>query len=117
MKDLEAVFITNMLRRHQWNRLRTAKALGIHKSTLFRKIKALHIQIPVYRRRNDGLPPFLPPPCLFPSTSRTIATFSLPMPPPLATVQVIIRSSNTLTYDDRNESILFHLDFRKWYRF
>ncbi|MFH1911861.1 MAG: sigma 54-interacting transcriptional regulator [Pseudomonadota bacterium] len=47
MKDLEAVFITNMLRRHQWNRLKTAKALGIHKSTLFRKIKALRIQIPV----------------------------------------------------------------------
>jgi PAS domain S-box-containing protein len=46
MKDLEAVFITNMLRRHQWNRLQTAKALGIHKSTLFRKIKALRIQIP-----------------------------------------------------------------------
>jgi transcriptional regulator with PAS, ATPase and Fis domain len=40
MKDLEAVFITNMLRRHQWNRLKTAKALGIHKSTLFRKMKA-----------------------------------------------------------------------------
>jgi PAS domain S-box-containing protein len=47
MKDLEAVFITNMLRRQQWNRIKTAKVLGIHKSTLFRKIKALHIQIPV----------------------------------------------------------------------
>ena len=46
IKDLEAVFITNMLRQHHWNRLRTAKALGIHKSTLFRKIKALRIQIP-----------------------------------------------------------------------
>ena len=46
MKDLEAVFITNMLRRHQWNRIKTAKALGIHKSTLFRKIKALNIKIP-----------------------------------------------------------------------
>ena len=46
MKDLEAVFITNMPRRQQWNRIKTAKALGIHKSTLFRKIKALRIQIP-----------------------------------------------------------------------
>jgi PAS domain S-box-containing protein len=46
MRDLEAVFITNMLRRHQWNRVKTAKALGIHKTTLFRKIKALNIQIP-----------------------------------------------------------------------
>jgi len=45
MKDLEAVFITNMLRRYQWNRLKTAKALGMHKSTLFRKIKALRIQL------------------------------------------------------------------------
>ncbi|MHB8090942.1 MAG: sigma-54 interaction domain-containing protein [Syntrophales bacterium] len=55
MKDLEAVFITNMLRRHQWNRLKTAKALGIHKSTLFRKIKALRIQIPVEPEKG-GLP-------------------------------------------------------------
>ncbi|MDA8123655.1 MAG: sigma 54-interacting transcriptional regulator [Deltaproteobacteria bacterium] len=47
MKDLEAVFITNMLRRQQWNRLKTAKALGIHKSTLFRKMKALRIEPPV----------------------------------------------------------------------
>ncbi len=46
MRGLEAVFITNMLRRHQWNRVKTAKALGIHKTTLFRKIKALNIQIP-----------------------------------------------------------------------
>jgi PAS domain S-box-containing protein len=46
MKDLEAVFITSMLRQHHGNRLRTARALGIHKSTLFRKIKALRIQIP-----------------------------------------------------------------------
>jgi PAS domain S-box-containing protein len=49
MKDLEAVFITNMLRQNHWNRLRTAKALGIHKSTLFRKIKSLRIQIPADR--------------------------------------------------------------------
>ena len=48
MKNLEAVFIMNMLRRHQWNRIKTAKALGIHKSTLFRKIKSLHIQIPAW---------------------------------------------------------------------
>ena len=48
MKDLESVFITNMLRRHQWSRIKTAKALGIHKSTLFRKIKSLHIQIPAW---------------------------------------------------------------------
>jgi len=50
MKDLEAVFITNMLRRNHWNRLQTARALGIHKSTLFRKIKALRIEIPDAQR-------------------------------------------------------------------
>jgi PAS domain S-box-containing protein len=50
MKDLEAVFITNMLRRNRWNRLQTARALGIHKSTLFRKIKALRIEIPADQR-------------------------------------------------------------------
>jgi transcriptional regulator with PAS, ATPase and Fis domain len=50
MKDLEAVFITSMLRRNRWNRLQTARALGIHKSTLFRKIKALRIEIPPDQR-------------------------------------------------------------------
>jgi transcriptional regulator of acetoin/glycerol metabolism len=50
MKDLEAVFITNMLRRNRWNRLQTARALGIHKSTLFRKIKSLRIEIPADQR-------------------------------------------------------------------
>lgn len=42
-KDMEAIFLTNALRRNQWNRLRTARELGIHKSTLFRKIKSLGI--------------------------------------------------------------------------
>jgi PAS domain S-box-containing protein len=42
-KDMEAIFLTNALRRNQWHRLRTARELGIHKSTLFRKIKSLGI--------------------------------------------------------------------------
>jgi transcriptional regulator with PAS, ATPase and Fis domain len=46
MKDMEAIFLTNALRRNDWSRLKTARQLGMHKSTLFRKIKALHIQIP-----------------------------------------------------------------------
>jgi DNA-binding NtrC family response regulator len=46
MRDVEAVFLTSALRRNGWNRLKTARQLGMHKSTLFRKIKALHIQIP-----------------------------------------------------------------------
>ena len=45
-QDMEAIFITNALRRNSWNRLKTARELGIHKSTLFRKIKALQIDIP-----------------------------------------------------------------------
>jgi transcriptional regulator of acetoin/glycerol metabolism len=46
LKDMEAVFLTNALRRNNWNRLKTARELGIHKSTLFRKIKALGLDIP-----------------------------------------------------------------------
>ncbi|MBW2650522.1 MAG: sigma 54-interacting transcriptional regulator, partial [Deltaproteobacteria bacterium] len=46
LKDMEAVFLTNALRKNNWNRLKTAKELGIHKSTLFRKIKSLGLDIP-----------------------------------------------------------------------
>ncbi|MBN1382923.1 MAG: sigma 54-interacting transcriptional regulator [Deltaproteobacteria bacterium] len=46
IKDMEAIFLTNTLRKNAWNRTKTAKQLGIHKSTLFRKIKALNIKIP-----------------------------------------------------------------------
>ncbi len=45
-KDVETIFLTNALRRNQWNRIRTARELGIHKSTLFRKIKNLGIILP-----------------------------------------------------------------------
>ena len=46
LKDMEAVFLTNVLRKNNWNRLKTARELGIHKSTLFRKIKSLGLDIP-----------------------------------------------------------------------
>ncbi|MBN1662060.1 MAG: sigma 54-interacting transcriptional regulator [Deltaproteobacteria bacterium] len=46
IKDMEAIFLTNALKKNNWSRMETARQLGIHKSTLFRKIKALHIQIP-----------------------------------------------------------------------
>ncbi|OPY89906.1 MAG: Transcriptional regulatory protein ZraR [Syntrophus sp. PtaU1.Bin208] len=42
-RDMEAIFLTNVLRRNSWNKNRTARELGIHKSTLFRKLKALGI--------------------------------------------------------------------------
>jgi PAS domain S-box-containing protein len=46
LKEIEARFIRDALARNNWNRLATAKELGIHKSTLFRKIKALGIVLP-----------------------------------------------------------------------
>lgn len=46
MKQLEAGFLMNALSRNNWNRTRTARELGIHKSTLFRKIKSLGLQVP-----------------------------------------------------------------------
>jgi PAS domain S-box-containing protein len=45
-RDVEATFLLHALRRNQGNRKRTAEELGIHKSTLFRKIKHLGLTIP-----------------------------------------------------------------------
>jgi PAS domain S-box-containing protein len=42
-RQTEAAFITNALKRNRGNRTRTAEELGIHKTTLFRKMKALGI--------------------------------------------------------------------------
>jgi PAS domain S-box-containing protein len=42
----EAGLITEALRRHDFDRLATARALGVHKSTLFRKIRALRLALP-----------------------------------------------------------------------
>jgi PAS domain S-box-containing protein len=42
----EAQAIRNALEHHGFNRLAAARALGLHKSTLFRKIKALGIALP-----------------------------------------------------------------------
>jgi transcriptional regulator with PAS, ATPase and Fis domain len=50
LKSLEARAILEGLERNQYNRLATARELGIHKSTLFRKLKELGIQLP----RVDG---------------------------------------------------------------
>ena len=46
LEQMEAAFLMNALRRHNWNRTRTAKALGMHKTTIFRKIKALGLKVP-----------------------------------------------------------------------
>jgi len=46
MKSVEAQVILDALKRNKYNRLATARELGMHKSTLFRKIKALGIYLP-----------------------------------------------------------------------
>ncbi len=52
LEDLEARYIWEALRRHDWNRLATSRALGMSKSTFFRKVKALHIKLPDRDGRN-----------------------------------------------------------------
>jgi PAS domain S-box-containing protein len=46
LKSVEAQAIMDALKRNNYNRLATAKDLGMHKSTLFRKIKILGIDLP-----------------------------------------------------------------------
>jgi len=46
VKAVEAQAILDALKKNNHNRLKAARALGIHKSTLFRKIKALGITTP-----------------------------------------------------------------------
>jgi len=44
--DFEKHLITETLKKNNWNRLKTASELGMHKTTLWRKIKKLGIEIP-----------------------------------------------------------------------
>lgn len=44
--DLETGFIKEALRKNNWNRLKTAAQLGVHKTTLWRKMKKLGIKTP-----------------------------------------------------------------------
>ncbi len=46
VRSVEAQTILNALERNNYSRLATARELGIHKSTLFRKLKALNIHPP-----------------------------------------------------------------------
>ena len=46
LKDLEALHIVETIRRHHGNRTTAARELGIHLSTLFRKIKSMRIDVP-----------------------------------------------------------------------
>ncbi len=46
LKDMETTHLLNTLRENNWNRLQTARQLGMHKSTLYRKIKSLGLSFP-----------------------------------------------------------------------
>jgi PAS domain S-box-containing protein len=60
MDDLEARFLVDALRRNDWHRARTARQLGMHRTTLLRKIRKHGIALPATdgraaRRRKAGL--------------------------------------------------------------
>ncbi len=48
--DLERTYIYESLKRNNWNRVTTAAQMGIHTTTLWRKIKRLNLEIP----KQDG---------------------------------------------------------------
>lgn len=50
--ELESQLILEALKKNHWNRLKAAKDLGIHKSTLFRKIRKLGIELPTQDGRS-----------------------------------------------------------------
>jgi len=54
-RSAEAQLILDALRRNNYNRLAAARELGMHKSTLFRKIRVLGIEVP-RRSRGSGEP-------------------------------------------------------------
>jgi DNA-binding NtrC family response regulator len=45
-EEVEARFIRDVLARNRWNRQEAARELGIHKTTLHRKIRRLGIELP-----------------------------------------------------------------------
>jgi transcriptional regulator with PAS, ATPase and Fis domain len=53
----EAIAIVTALKRNRYNRLAAAKELGMHKSTLFRKIKRLDIDLPEIDGRSKKTSP------------------------------------------------------------
>jgi len=50
LADLESRFIWDALRRNHWNRAATARALGLSRSTFFRKVRNLKMDLP----KTDG---------------------------------------------------------------
>jgi len=54
LETIETVAIADAIHRHKGNRTAAAKELGIHPSTLFRKIRSLGIKLPDESDPNDG---------------------------------------------------------------
>lgn len=54
LQQVERWMILDSMRRNDWNRQLTAKELGIHKSTLYRKIERLGIDLPEKDGRSVG---------------------------------------------------------------
>ncbi len=52
-EDVERKHLISTLEKYKWHRDRTARALGIHKATLFRKIKKLEIELPEQDGRSN----------------------------------------------------------------
>lgn len=46
LKNLEKTYLLKVLEQNGWNCLQTARQLGMHKSTLYRKIKCMNITLP-----------------------------------------------------------------------
>jgi len=46
LRDAETGYLLKALKQNNWDRLKTARQLGMHKSTLYRKIKSFGIKIP-----------------------------------------------------------------------
>ena len=46
LRDAASACLLSVLKQNNWNRLKTAKQLGMHKSTLYRKLKSLGLSIP-----------------------------------------------------------------------
>jgi transcriptional regulator of acetoin/glycerol metabolism len=46
LREAASACLLSALKQNNWNRLKTAKQLGIHKSTLYRKIKSLGLSVP-----------------------------------------------------------------------
>ncbi len=51
--DMERTYLYEVLRKNDWNRAATAAQIGIHPTTLWRKIKRLNLEIPKQKRKGQ----------------------------------------------------------------